>query len=407
MADTYRIIITQYGVTLGKHSERLVIKPPLPPKVEADGRDRQLMLPFMETEKEPCSAIAISETDIVYPEAGDEPEPSPSDDKPKSKTRRSREKIEIPFFRISELIIASLGVSLSTDLIQEMSERGIPITFMTPGGHPYANLTSPSLTGTVITRREQLKSYDDERAVILTKTIIAAKIKNQAYCLKYFSKYLQGKDSARYLQIRHIAGQLIRLNSQIRQICVLSPDKEGTENIDNLRGSLMGLEGTAGRIYWEGVSCIFADKVEFAGREHRGTSHPVNAALNYGYGILYARIWSAVLYAGLEPFAGFLHVDRPGKPSLILDLIEEFRQPVIDRTVIAYFNLGQEIRMQGGLMDDQSRRRLAAQVNERLETPVPYNGQKLKISSIIQAQARQVAAFLRREREYKPYVMRW
>jgi len=57
----------------------------------------------------------------------------------------------------------------------------------------------------------------------------------------------------------------------------------------------------------------------------------VNSALNYGYGILYGQVWGAVMNAGFEPFAGFLHLDRPGKPSLVLDLIEEFRQPIVDR----------------------------------------------------------------------------
>lgn len=86
------------------------------------------------------------------------------------------------------------------------------------------------------------------------------------------------------------------------------------------------------------MKLLLADHVSFEGREHRGATDQVNAALNYGYGILYAQVWGAIMNAGLEPFAGFLHVDRPGKPSLVLDLIEEFRQPLVDRPVIAAFN---------------------------------------------------------------------
>ena len=74
----------------------------------------------------------------------------------------------------------------------------------------------------------------------------------------------------------------------------------------------MGTEGTAGRLYWEGVKEIISHRVEFLGREHRGAQDAVNSLLNYGYGILYSQVWGAVLNAGLEPFAGFLHVDRPG-----------------------------------------------------------------------------------------------
>ena len=110
------------------------------------------------------------------------------------------------------------------------------------------------------------------------------------------------------------------------------------------------MEGVAGRLYWEAVKEIVESKVEFMGRVHRGASDAVNALLNYGYGILYSHVWGAVANAGLEPFAGYLHVDRPGKPSLILDMVEEFRQPVVDRTVIAFINLGQNIGMKDGLL---------------------------------------------------------
>jgi CRISPR-associated protein Cas1 len=381
--DTYRIIINQYGALLGKHSERLIIKSSLPVRTEPEGIDRQLPLPFPEANHVPgeCSSNLAPAKPI------------------QTKSHRVREKQEIPFFRISELIIASKGVSISADLIEELCQRGIPITFMTPGGRPYANLTSPCLSGTVVTRREQLKSYADERGVLLVKVIIAAKLKNQSHCLKYFAKYLNEQAPERYRLIRQAAHNLLRLIPQVKAA--------NGGCIDHMRGHLLGLEGTAGRIYWEGVSSILDDGIGFAGRQHQGAADPFNAAINYGYGILYARIWGAVLNAGLEPFAGFMHVDRPGKPSLVLDLIEEFRQAVVDRAVIACFNLGQEVSLKGGLLDESSRKCIAERVNERLETPAPYQGQKLKVSSIIQAQARAVASFLRGGRIYKPYVMRW
>jgi len=133
----------------------------------------------------------------------------------------------------------------------------------------------------------------------------------------------------------------------------------------------------------------------------------VNACLNYGYGILYAQVWGAVMNAGLEPFAGFLHVDRPGKPSLVLDLIEEFRQPVVDRAVIAMFNQGQAIDMKQGLLDETSRRAVADKVVERLKSPEPFEGRRYEVRSIIQMQARHVATFLRGERPYRPFAFKW
>ncbi len=107
---------------------------------------------------------------------------------------------------------------------------------------------------------------------------------------------------------------------------------------DEVRGELMGLEGTGGRLYWKQIGNMLPDELGFEGRSHYSRKRrpdAVNAALNYGYGILTSHVWGAAMNAGLEPFAGFLHVDRSGKPSLVLDLMEEFRQPVVDRAILA------------------------------------------------------------------------
>jgi len=124
------------------------------------------------------------------------------------------------------------------------------------------------------------------------------------------------------------------------------------------------------------------------GREHRGATDAVNAMLNYGYGILYGSVWGAVLNAGLEPLAGFLHVDRSGKPSLVLDLVEEFRQPVVDRAVLSAVNLGMNVRMENGLLDRDSRELISARVLERLVSAERHLGKEYQVRSIIQIQAR-------------------
>jgi CRISPR-associated protein Cas1 len=133
----------------------------------------------------------------------------------------------------------------------------------------------------------------------------------------------------------------------------------------------------------------------------------VNSLLNYGYGILYGLVWGAVLNAGLEPFAGFLHVDRPGKPSLVLDLVEEFRQPVVDRPVLAHINLGEMMRMEGGMLDTETRKAIGAKILGRLESQESYRGKKYQVKSIIQMQARHLATFLREGKEYRPFAFKW
>lgn len=98
---------------------------------------------------------------------------------------------------------------------------------------------------------------------------------------------------------------------------------------------LRGLEGAGGRAYWGAVGTVLRSHgVPWTGREYRGTGNAFNAALNYGYGILASQVQTAVHLAGLDPGAGFLHADRAGRSSLVLDAIEEFRQAVVDRPLI-------------------------------------------------------------------------
>lgn len=155
------------------------------------------------------------------------------------------------------------------------------------------------------------------------------------------------------------------------------------DSIGDVRNTLLGIEGVSGRVYWEGVQEIVSRKAEFFGRVHRGATDKVNSMFNYGYGILYSQVWGAVISAGLEPFAGFLHVDRPGKPSLVLDLVEEFRQPVVDRTVISHINLGEAIGMEGGLLDAQTRKGISQKILNRLESQERYRGKRYQIRSIM------------------------
>ncbi len=306
---------------------------------------------------------------------------------------------EFPFFRISEVVVASRGVSLSSDLLKEFCERGIRLSFVEASGRPYAMLSSPVLTATVESRREQLLAYNDERGLEFARLIVRGKIRNQRHLLSYFGKYLKQADADRFAVLSAAVPKLRALEMQAKGI-------EGT-SIEQRRAELMGLEGVAGRLYWEGVKTIVESKAEFTGRVHQGAADAVNALLNYGYGILYAHVWGAVVNAGLEPFAGYLHVDRPGKPSLVLDLVEEFRQPVVDRTVIAFINLGQPIAMSDGLLDENTRRAIAQKILERLSTRESFRGQQYQIRSIIQMQARALVSFLRGKDAYRPFSFRW
>lgn len=307
---------------------------------------------------------------------------------------------QFPLDHLSDVFILRNGSFLSTDLIAEAAIRGVSLHIMEPGGRPIAQLQSPALTATIETRRAQIQAETTPIGRQLAVAFVTGKVLNQSRLLRYCWKYLNQTDASRAEHIKKAAADLLRIRRQMLQIT--------KQDSAEFREILMGFEGSAANRYWDAVGQIIRDRVNFPGRHHRGASDPVNCMLNYGYGILYAQVWSAILRAGLEPFAGFLHTDRPGKPSLVLDLTEEFRSPVVDRTVIAAVNLGQVAELKEGRMTQESRTELADKILKRLESRETVEGKEFQIRSIIQMQARRVATFLRgKSSRYRAFRFRW
>ncbi len=303
---------------------------------------------------------------------------------------------ERPFFRVERVILATEGATVSAAAIHECVKHGIPVEFISYSGSPYATLVSPSLGGTVKTRRAQLLAYEDLRGVALGKAFAAGKLKNGANNLKYYAKYRKGADRAAYEFVYRRVDGIEALAKQVEEI-------EGT-CVDEVRGALLNAEGRGAAMYWEGVGRMVPD---FPGREGRGAADLVNSLLNYGYGILYNRVLSAATRAGLDPFAGYVHTDRPGKPSLVLDLIEEFRGPVVDRAVFGTLGTGFKVGMDGERLDEKTRKLVAGRVHERLAARVKHRGRKHTLENVVHLQARAVASFVRDGVLYKPFVGSW
>lgn len=306
---------------------------------------------------------------------------------------------EKPFFRVSEIIVPSRGVMISASAIYEAVARGIRISFLGPTGAPYALLSSSALVATVETRRQQLASLTDQRGLEFARAVVVGKIKNQSRLLKYFAKYEAGADA-------DVADRLHTITDQLEQ---LARDAEAIDGarIADVRFSLLGVEGGAARVYWRGVTLLLEGAAAFAGRTGRGAVDPVNALLNYGYGVLSQAVWGAVLNAGLEPYAGFLHVDRPGKPSLVLDLMEEFRAPVVDRPVLAMCRRGEPIKIENGRLDHDTRRLVADRVLEKLGADARFGGRRVSVRAVVQAQVRSLASLVRGRGTYRPFAFQW
>lgn len=316
---------------------------------------------------------------------------------------------QAPLIHLESVVIANRGVSVSAEAVRECTERGIPIYFISGTGTAYASLYSAGLTGTVATRRAQFEAFRTPRGLSLVLSFGSGKLQNQANLLKYMSKYRKESDPALYDELRCCAAEVIDGLIEMQSMRSFPEFQDGTLNVDDVRQELMGIEGRAAQRYWSAVRATLPEKYGFTGRVGRGAKDAINSALNYGYGILYGQVERSLVLAGLDPYAGFLHVDRPGKPSLTLDFIEEFRPAIVDRTVFGLANKNVILEQEeDGLLTKATRRMLAEKIQERLDAEALFDGKRYPLRSILQMQARRVAAFLRNERhEYRPFELPW
>lgn len=317
-------------------------------------------------------------------------------------TREQKTVSEVPLIHLQHIVVMDRGVSISSDVVQTCSEEGIPIHFLDNRGNTLASLYSAGLTGTVLTRRAQLLAYENVTGIAVPKACIRGKLENQANLLRYMAKYRKEIDPALYEELMLVA---LEMRDYLHELEMLQGEK-----IEQIREQMLSVEGRAAQRYWAMIARIIPADLAWPGRETRGATDLFNSALNYGYGILYSQIEQVVVLAGLDPYAGFLHADRPGKPSLVLDLIEEFRQTVVDRTIIGMVNKHMPLKQQeaDGLLDEPTRHKIVEKIHERLESSEMYEKKRQALRLIMQQQARHLAMFLRGEREsYEPLITGW
>lgn len=308
---------------------------------------------------------------------------------------------EVPLIHLERVLIISTGVSISSDVVRICSEEGIPIHFLGSRGNAVASLYSAGLTGTVLTRRAQLLAYETATGVQIAKACVRGKLTNQANLLRYIAKYRKETDAELHTELQLVVGEMQDALHELEQV--------HAARIEQVREQILSVEGRAAQKYWAAVRRVLPAEIDWPGRETRGAADPFNAALNYGYGILYCQVEQAITVAGLDPYGGYLHADRPGKPSLVLDLIEEFRQTVVDRTIIGLVNKHVPLEQDDdGRLSESTRAKIAEKILERMESSELYEKKRQALRFILQSQARHLALFLRGEREgYDAFVTGW
>lgn len=308
---------------------------------------------------------------------------------------------EAPILHLERVVVSGQGVSLSSDAIAACCLEGIPIHFLDSRGAPYASLYSPGLIGTVLSRRGQLAAYLDARGTHVGIALAAAKVTNQAALLRYVAKYRKEADPPKHAALSAAADSVLAHREELLRL--------GDAPVDEVRELILAAEGRAARYYWDAWGLVLPEEYGWTGRTHREAKDPVNAALNYGYGILYTCVERAIVLAGLDPYAGYVHADRPGKPSLVYDLIEPYRPVAVDRVVLAMANRHMPLVLdERNLLTDDSRRLVAERVLKRLESPERYEGKRVGLRAIVQHEARHLATFLRGDREtYEAFLVSW
>ncbi len=317
-------------------------------------------------------------------------------------SRQQKTLQEMPLIHLKQIVVVDSGIGISSDVVRVCSEEGIPIHFISKRGSTLAGLYATGLNATILTRRAQLLAYTTPVGVAVSKAFVTGKIANQANLLRYFAKSRSEEMPELCQEILFVVGELRDAQQAISDLTQTS--------MQDAREQLLSIEGRAAQRYWHIVKSILPATLQWPGRETRGAKDLFNALLNYGYGVLYAQVEQALLLAGLDPYAGFLHTDRPGKPSLVLDMIEEFRQCVVDRTIIGLLNKRVPLEQdEEQLLTQDTRHKVAEKILERLDGSAEnYEKKRQALRFILQSQARHLACFLRGEREqYEPFVAGW
>ncbi len=270
---------------------------------------------------------------------------------------------------VTRIIVMTKGVSLSSNLILECSKRKIDIDFIDKS-KPYAQITYFENVSNEL-HLKQLDLKNSKKGLGIAKAIIKAKMKNQINLVKYYSRYREREDIDDFNELERTIEQMEGIAKKIKSAKDVSV--------------LMGYEGSLSVLYWKCFGIVIEQK-SFK-RETHNAPDEINQALNYGYAFIYHRVQSALLKTGVNIYHSFLHTPQANKPTLVFDMVELFRQMVVDREIISILNRGTKISSNKGRLTKKSVKVITENIQERLATPTKWRKGKYKLMTIIDEQA--------------------
>lgn len=227
----------------------------------------------------------------------------------------------LPLLRIDS-IIAFNGVTVTDDLLMRCADDDRPVTWMSQNGKFLARVTGPA-PGNALLRLEQARAHDrDDRRLELARTMVAGKLQNSRQLLLRVARDAR---SPQREEIREVADDHAASLQQAHDASDLS--------------TLLGVEGQAANRYTAALPLL--SRHAPGNRSKRPPRDTFNCLRSFGYGLLRSACIGALEHVGLDPYIGYLHGTRAGKPSLALDLMEEFRALLVDRLVLTLVNRNQ------------------------------------------------------------------
>lgn len=310
--------------------------------------------------------------------------------------------LRIPIHTLAGIVCFG-RVSCSPPLMGLCGKRDVAISFLSERGKFWARVQGP-VSGNVLLRREQYRRADDEESSSeVARAVVVAKIANSRTVL------------LRALRDRPEHAETESLETAVRHLA---------RSIDILRepvplNVVRGREGESARIYFSVFDHLITSKKEsffFRERNRRPPLDNMNALLSFLYTLLAHDSVSALESVGLDPAVGFLHRDRPGRPGLALDLMEEFRPFLADRLALSLVNR-QQVKDKGFrktesgavTMDEGTRKEVlvAYQKRKQEELQHPFLGEKVAVGLLPHIQALLLARHLRGDMDgYPPFLWR-
>lgn len=303
--------------------------------------------------------------------------------------------LQMPLEQLEEIVVVG-NTTVTAPLVTELLARGIGIAYFSRSGEFLGKLV-PEINKNVPLRWAQFRAAaDPQRSLAIAKSMVKGKLLNQ-----------------RALLMREAREGISGLASAVQDLKLLVERVDRAQSLEELRG----IEGAGAAQYFkEWPKLIRRVGFRFPGRVRRPPTDPVNAMLSFGYTLLSNMIFASCHVVGFDPYVGFLHMDRYGRPALVLDLMEELRPVLVDSLVLAVINRGQvdpegfETSLGGGCRMSRATLRVFLQAwEDRRRTLIrhPLLQQEVPYFRVPEVQARILAKVLLGEaEEYVPFLTR-